>query len=138
LNLAGTAVAQEPKNPAGYFFRGRVYAELGQHAKAVTDLDAAIRLEPAAAEAYDLRGSEHFKLGHIRESVADFDKFLELRPRARAGHWRRGIALYYAGRFDEGRRQFEGYESVDTNDVENAVWQLICNARVVGMDKARA
>ena len=50
----------------------------------------------------------------------------------------RGISLYYAGRYADGCKQFEGYEKVDTNDVENAVWHYLCNVRVVGRDKARA
>jgi lipoprotein NlpI len=50
----------------------------------------------------------------------------------------RGISYYYAGRFEEGRKQFGAYEAVDTNDVENAVWHFLCNARLVGVEKARA
>ncbi len=50
----------------------------------------------------------------------------------------RGISLYYAGRYEDGRKQFAGYEKVDTNDVENAVWHYLCNVRLVGRDKARA
>ncbi len=83
-------------------------------------------------------GAAHFKLGNIAESVADFDRYLELRPEARSGHWQRGIALYYAGKYDEGKKQFEGYEKVDTNDVENAVWHFLCAARKDGVEKARA
>ena len=66
----------------------------------------------------------------MKESLADFDKFLALRPAEKNGHWKRGISLYYAGRFEDGKKQFEGYENVDTNDVENAVWHFLCNARV--------
>jgi lipoprotein NlpI len=50
----------------------------------------------------------------------------------------RGISYYYVGRYEEGRRQFAAYEKVDTNDVENAVWHYLCNARLIGADKARA
>src|SRR5438105_2366206 len=90
LKLAGMAVAREPDNADVYLFRGSLYAELQQHAKAVADFDAVLRLDPKAADALDRRGSEHFKLGHIREAAADFDKYLELRPDKRPGHWRRG------------------------------------------------
>ncbi len=138
LALADRAVGREPKSAAARFVRGTVREALGQHAEAVADFDKAIDLDASMAEAYDRRGSERFKLGQIKESLADFDKYLELRPEARNGHWRRGITLYYAGQFEEGRKQFEGYEKVDTNDVENAVWHYLCNARVVGVEKARA
>src|SRR5207237_4347587 len=91
-----------------------------------------------AAEAYNQSASEHLKLGHFDQAIKDFDKFLELKPAEEPGHWRRGIAYYYAGKFEEGRRQFEGYEKVDDNDVENAVWRYLCMARGEGVEKARA
>jgi lipoprotein NlpI len=138
LTLADKAVEAEPKSAKARFVHGRAQAALNKHAEAVADFDKSIELDPKLAVAYDLRGSEHFKLGQIKKSLADFDKFLELRPDEKNGHWRRGITLYYAGKFQDGAKQFEGYEKVDTNDVENAVWQYICNARVVGAEKARA
>jgi len=138
LELAGQAIARDPKHEQGYLFRGVVYESLQRHAEAIQDFGKAIELNPQTAEAYDRRGSEHFKLGHIQESLKDFDKFLELRPAAKPGHWKRGISLYYAGRFEDGRKQFEGYQTVDSNDVENAVWRFLCMARQSGIDKARS
>jgi lipoprotein NlpI len=138
LVLAGKAIALEPKNPVPLLFRGAVYEALAKHDEAVADFSAALALDPKSAEAYYRRGSEQFKRGKIAESLADFDKQLELKPDDRPGHWKRGISCYYAGKFEDGRKQFEGYEKVDTNDVENAVWHFLCNARLVGIDKARA
>src|SRR5205814_79574 len=100
--------------------------------------DKTIALNPKAGAAYDHRGSEQFKLGRIKESIADFDKFLELHPKEMPGHWKRGISYYYAGRYDDGRKQFEAGEAVFPNDVENAVWHFICVARMAGVEKARA
>jgi lipoprotein NlpI len=137
LALAGKAVTLEPKNPAPLLFRGSLQEALAKHDEAIADFSAAIALDAKLAEAYNRRGSEQFKRGKIAESLADFDKYLELKPDERPGHWKRGISLYYAGKFDDGKKQFEGYEKVDTNDVENAVWHFLCNARLVGIDKAR-
>jgi lipoprotein NlpI len=138
LDLAGKAIATEPKNAAAYNFRASLQATMKRHKEAIADFSKTIELDPAAADAYDHRGSEHFKLGHIAEAIADFDKFLDLRPKETPKHWRRGIAYYYAGRFEDGWKQFKGYEQVDTNDVENAVWHYLCLARAAGPDKARA
>jgi len=138
LALADKAVERDPKSPRAHLIRGRIHAVLKKHTEAIADFSRAIELDPKLAAAYDQRGSERFKLGQIKESVADFDRFLELAPDEKNGHWRRGISLYYAGKFEEGRKQFEGYEKVDTNDVENAVWHYLCNARAVGVEKARA
>jgi lipoprotein NlpI len=138
LELAGKAIALEPKDARLYLFRGSLSEALNRHDEAIADFDKCLEIDPKNAEAYNHRGSEQFRRGKIAESLADFDRFLELRPEERPGHWKRGISLYYAGRFAEGRKQFEGYEKVDTNDVENAVWQFLCAAREVGVDKARA
>ncbi len=138
IDLATQAIAAEPKNVQGYLLRAGLYETLRRHADAVGDLTKCIEIDPKLSDAYQRRGSEQFKRGLVVESVADFDKYLELRPEAKAGHWQRGISLYYAGKFDEGRKQFEGYEKVDTNDVENAVWHFLCAARLDGVEKARA
>jgi lipoprotein NlpI len=138
LELAGKAIAADPKDPQGYFLRGQFHDALRRYDEAVTDFDRCLAIDPKRAEAFDRRGSAQFKRGKFAEAVADFDRFLGLRPGEGPGHWRRGIALYYAGRYDEGRRQFAGYEKVDTNDVENAVWHYLCAARVDGPEKARA
>jgi lipoprotein NlpI len=135
---ATKAIEADPKNIKGYFFRATVYVTQRKPDKAIADFDRIIALDPKLAIAYDLRGSEQFKRGHIKESVADFDRFVELQPKEKNGHWRRGISYYYAGRYKEGRDQFKGYESVDTNDVENAVWHFLCAARDAGLEKARA
>ena len=137
IRLADKAIAANPKDARGYLIRGAAHEALRQHAEAVADFDKCLERDPRCAEAYDHRGSEQFKRGLIKESLADFDKFLKLEPKAAPGNWKRGISLYYLGRYDDGRKQFEGYEKVDTNDVENAVWHFLCNARRVGIDKAR-
>jgi lipoprotein NlpI len=115
--------AEEPADPA--------------IAERIRRATAAIEADPKNAEAYDLRGSEHFKAGNIAASIEDFDRAIQLRPELEPGHWKRGISYYYAGRYDDGRRQFEGYQTVDDNDVENAVWRYLCMARASGAAAAR-
>jgi lipoprotein NlpI len=97
----------------------------------------ALKADPKLADAFNLRGAALFMRGKFKESVADFDRYLKLAPNKAAGHWQRGISLYYAKDYDKGRKQFEGYEKEDTNDVENAVWHFLCVARKDGVKKAR-
>jgi lipoprotein NlpI len=138
LILATKAANLEPTNAQCYYVRGRLYAEDRQSAKAVADFDKALTLEPRAAEIYQLRGIEQFKLSHFKESCADFDKFLGFAPQRAAQHWQRGIACYYAGRYEDGRKQFELHQTVNPNDVENAAWHFLCVARSAGLVSARA
>jgi lipoprotein NlpI len=85
-----------------------------------------------AAAAHQRRGEDHFRNGRIAESIADFDAVIALFPEEEPGHWQRGIAYYYAGEYEKGVRQFERHQTVNPEDVENAVWHLLCLARVPG------
>ncbi|MGC3968320.1 MAG: hypothetical protein QM775_13385 [Pirellulales bacterium] len=90
-------------------------------------------------EEHERRGSDLFRAAKFAESTAAFDEEIRLDPRRAPWHWKRGISLYYAGRFADGAKQFEGYQTVDDNDVENAVWRYLCQVRdpAVGPQKAR-
>src|SRR5437867_4508577 len=138
IELATRAIEAEPKKARAYYVRGRFYAEVRQPQKAVKDLNQALSLDPAAAPAYYQRAQESFKVGRIKESAADFDKFADLSPGQAPKLWQRGISLYYAGRYEDGQRQFELHQTINSNDVENAVWHFLCVARRAGIDKARA
>src|SRR5207302_2758611 len=83
------------------------------------------------------RGAEKFKLGQIDESIADFNAYLKAFPKEEPGHWRRGISFYYAGKYAEGAKQFYDGRTVFGDDVENAFWHFLCNARKDGLEKAR-
>lgn len=104
--------------------------------KAVAELtdDTTPRL---AAMALNQRGRVRMFRGHLTEALADFDAAIARDPREGPRHWRRGIVLYYLGRFDEGAKQFEGYQTVDDSDVENVTWRMLCQAKSVGLAKAR-
>jgi lipoprotein NlpI len=134
---ATRALEADPNGKEALARRAALYAAAGKSELAIGDFDRLLQLDPSRAEAYDARGSEQFKLGHIDESIADFDRFLKLRPDQEPWHWKRGISDYYAGRYDEGRKQFQAYQTVDDNDVENAVWCYLCTAKTKGVDVAR-
>jgi len=70
-----------------------------------------------------------FRAGRIEEAVAGFDQVARAEPVSAPQLWQRGIALYYAGRYEECRRQFEQHRTVNPNDVENAAWHFACVAK---------
>lgn len=137
LELVNRAIAAAPKNAQARYVRGLLYENSDRHKEAVEDFGRAIELNPRAADAYDHRGSERLKLGEIDGAIADFDRAIELEPAREPGHWKRGIAYYFTGRYAEGRKQFEGYQTVDDNDVENAVWRFLCMAREESPEAAK-
>jgi lipoprotein NlpI len=83
------------------------------------------------------RGVQFFTEGKFKEAIQEFDKVIELDPRMEARHWQRGIAYYYAGEYQKGVDQFELHQTVNSQDVENAVWHFICKTRVDGLEAAR-
>ena len=93
--------------------------------------------EPQSAGEFQRRGVEHFEQGRFMEAIRDFDKVIELEPRMAARHWQRGIAYYYAKQFQKGVEQFELHQTVNSQDVENAVWHFICKVRVDGFEAAQ-
>jgi lipoprotein NlpI len=138
LALLNKAIAAAPKDGEALTLRAAAHEALDRYADAVTDLTKVIELDPKRADAYQRRGGVYFKLGKIDESIADFDRYLKLRPDQLPSHWQRGISYYYARRYEDGQKQFEGYQTYDSNDVENGVWRYLCMARAVGKEKARA
>ena len=92
-----------------------------------------------AARSLQRRGEDHFRHARIKESVADFDREVELLPAVEASHWQRGISLYYAKEYEKGVKQFELHQTVNPQDVENAVWHFLCAVRAPGgtVDSAR-
>lgn len=104
---------------------------------AKTAEDRVQAIDKRSAGEWQARGEAHFRAGKIEESLSDFDNFLRLVPERKPYHWQRGIALYYAGRFAAGKAQFELHQTVNSQDVENAVWHFLCTARLEGIAAAR-
>ena len=84
------------------------------------------------------RAEADFENGRFAESAAAFDSLAKADPAQAPYLWQRGIALYYAGRYNDCRRQFESHRVVNPDDVENAAWHFLCVARAESPAKARA
>ncbi len=109
----------------------------GDYEAAIAGYDRAIEVEPGNWQLYLLRGSARFKAGRIEASIEDFDQVVALDPAQDPYLWQRGISYYYAGRFGDCRGQFERHRLVNPNDVENALWHLLCVASEDGLAAAR-
>ncbi len=138
IAMCTQVILADPKNRNAWALRGRYYHETRQDAKAVADFDEVIQRDKLAAGIYQLRGWSQFRLGKFEDAIADFDKFIAIVPAQAPQHWQRGIAQYYAGKFADGKKQFELHQTVNPNDVENAVWHFLCAARLASVEKARA
>jgi len=117
---------------------GNDATDLSHLRETIASLDAVILEEPNSASAYQSRGVAYFELGEFQKAIDDFDRVIELYPSQEPHHWQRGICYYYAGEFEKGVKQFELHQTVNRNDVENAVWHFICKARASGIEPAQA
>ena len=107
-----------------------------------SDYDEAIRLTEGAAakteagqirtSALQRRGESRFFKADIKGSIADFDEVIKMKPSQDPYHWQRGLSYYYAEEYQKGKEQFERHQTVNTQDVENAVWHFLCAVRAPG------
>jgi len=134
---AERAVASFGGEAGAWMLRGSLREALGEYAEAAADFSQAIERQPSSADLHNRRGAAWFKAGKIEASLADFDRAIELDPAQEPHHWQRGIAQYYAGRYAAGVRQFALHRQVNPDDVENAVWHFLCQARAGGFASAR-
>lgn len=137
IRAADLAIMLTPDSVRGHLLRGDAYAALREHQEAIRNYEKVIALDPEAVIALDRRGNEYFKLGRIDDAIKDFETYLEARPEDFVKHWRYGIACYYAERYERGVEQFKAGEEVFGDDVENAFWHYLCNAKARDVGAAR-
>jgi hypothetical protein len=109
--------------------------ELSARVRAFTE---ALAEAPQSVRLYSQRGDAHLFLGRFKEAVADFEKMIALDPEQDAPHWRLGIAYYFAGQFEKSSAQFLKYQTFESGDRENGIWKFLADARLDGVDAARA
>ena len=136
IGLASKGIEKHPDDASLLTLRGRIYEEEHLHAKSEADYSAVIKKTPNDAGLYHRRGVVRFFQLKFDGSLADFDKFIEMVPGQEPYHWQRGLVHYYAGKYKAGRKQFEVHQTVNTQDVENAVWHYLCVAKTDGIKEA--
>lgn len=111
---------------------------LERYQEAFDDLTLAASADAPGARTLVALGEAAFKAGDMRASIEAFDRAAGLDADLGPHLWQRGISLYYAGRYEDGARQFEVHRTVNPQDVENSVWHFLCVAEADGLPAARA
>ena len=83
------------------------------------------------------KGMKEFREGNVQKSIEFFDEALELEPSIEPYLWQRGLSLYCVGAYENASKQFGRDVLVNPNDVEEAVWKFISDAKVSGKEEAR-
>ena len=111
--------------------------EQGNYTETIEQAQKILKQNPDSMNALMLIGEASFMKGDVHQSIESFDRMIELNPQLEPRLWQRGLALYYADRFQDGKEQFETHQTYNRQDVENAVWHLLCHSKIVGLEKAR-
>jgi lipoprotein NlpI len=141
-NVADDAVAssdnEKPDKPLeALLYESRVNFAVGNLAEAEKLARQATEQKPDDTQPHMLLANICLIEGNIKQAVASFDEMIRLKPELQPYLWQRGLALYWADEFEKGKAQFETHQDVNSQDVENAVWHLLCAARVEGLEAAR-
>jgi len=127
-----------PADPTPSLLRtARNQLQSGKYADALQTAQALVQLHPENGSYQFLLGEAAFMAGEMTQSIGAFDALIRIEPQSQARLWQRGLALYYADEFEKGVEQFEIHQTVNSQDVENAVWHMLCSARLIGVDQAR-
>lgn len=78
-----------------------------------------------------------YACGEMKEAAKVYDQILESVPNLKPQLWQRGLALYYSERFKDAVDQFDSHQTYNSQDVENAVWHLLCKAKLSSIEEAR-
>ena len=95
------------------YYIGFTYIQKGEYEKAISHLDATIRLNQNVISAYKNRGTAMAELGRHGEAIADYDVSIGLRPRDADSYYNRGISLIELGRTKAAIADFSEAISID-------------------------
>lgn len=98
---------------------------------------SALGAEQKSPRALVEQGIAEFRAGKVAESITSFEAASKLQPNLRAHLWQLGISYYYAQEFEKGQKLFEAHQTVNPQDVENAIWHFLCLSRTDGVEAAR-
>ncbi len=137
---AKPSAAQEEKEEqplVAVYSQAVKHFDAGEYEQAAAHAKELCLRKPDEFRFHFLRGEVCFASGDMVDSIAAFDEVTRLQPRMEPQLWQRGLALYYADRFEDGVKQFETHQTVNSQDVENAVWHMLCAARETSVEDAR-
>jgi tetratricopeptide (TPR) repeat protein len=98
---------QQPDHFGSLHLLGVIYAQRGDHAAALRQIDAALRINRYDADALNNRGIALKELKRLDEALASYDQALQLNPGHADAFINRGVALLGLKRLDEALLSFD-------------------------------
>ena len=70
-------IEQNSQDATGWFARGKMRFEKGEHDLAIADLDQSLTRNPSSSEALAIRGFAWKRKGDKKKALADFNRAIE-------------------------------------------------------------
>ena len=124
VSIAACTVVIEAgrKNPTDlaktYSSRGFWHKVQGEHQRAISDYDEAIRLDPKNLSFYLRRGSAYHETSQYDRAVADFDEAIRIKSDDWVGYIVRGITYSTMGQHDRAIADFDEAIRLHADDYE--------------------
>jgi tetratricopeptide (TPR) repeat protein len=115
-----------PNNSDAHRKLGQIYLEQSRHEDAEAELSAALLLDPQNAEAHASRAQLHLRLGEYADAETSARRALALNRSHIAARYALGAALLRLGRTEDGTRELEEFQRLQTDALAraNQEWQL--------------
>ena len=97
--------------------RASAYAELGDHDRAIADLDQSVILNPSAFRSFNTRGWEYLRKFDYQRAMQDFNLSIQLNPKNDYAYNNRGIAHFLLGDFVAAESDFATALSLSPKNV---------------------
>ena len=96
--------------------QARTYSHAGDHAKAIDELQLALKEPSAVPYAHSILGAEYIRTKQFAAAVAELEEAVRLLPHEVANHSNLGIALCLVGEMDRGRQEVRLALSLDIHN----------------------
>jgi len=95
VNFFSDVLDADPDNVEAYIGRGRLYLDVGDYARAMSDFTVAEDLDPRSPEPQVAVGDLYFARKDYKKAIEYFDQALQMKPDHAMAFCRRGISHYY-------------------------------------------
>ncbi len=136
IKLYTASLTFNPKIVEDYIRRGNAYSYIGEHDKAITDYDHAIKLKPKYAKAYYHRGAAYGEKREYNKAIKDYNQVIKYDPYYAEAYSARGEVWLHLKKWEKAKSDLtfarnvgvdivalfhNGYESIEDFEQKNGV-----------------
>ena len=130
-------IEETPDDAAGWHLRGLYYVDIGNSARAIADINEAVRLAPNNAEIWTDRGWAHWKQGSDDQAYDDYSRAIELNPDVPKAYYYRAWVWRRRGDHGNANMDFSKAIALDPEYAEAYQHRGISYLEIGELDKAQ-